>query len=208
MGLDEGYIYVLSNPAFPGVLKIGKTRNDPFDRARQLHSTGVPVPFRVEAAVRVMDMSLVERELHAHFHDTRLSNNREFFRADLKEVLSRLIEYARVSADSPHIEEQPRSAPPESARHPGWYGKAVELRWIHGTHPRRIADELRLDPLVVESCVSNFRPHLVRHPKYGEGIFELSSGEGQARVVRVKFDRYGAVAVNPNEERLTLVTII
>lgn len=47
----EGWVYVLSNPCMPGIYKIGMTTTSPEVRARELSSaTGVPAPFKVEAA--------------------------------------------------------------------------------------------------------------------------------------------------------------
>lgn len=44
--LKSGIVYVLSNPAMPGLVKIGKTTRGSVDaRLSELYSTGVPVPF-------------------------------------------------------------------------------------------------------------------------------------------------------------------
>ena len=41
-----GVVYVLTNPAMPGIVKIGKTsRSDIHARLNELYSTGVPLPF-------------------------------------------------------------------------------------------------------------------------------------------------------------------
>ena len=50
-----GEVYVLSNPAMPGICKIGFTTRDPRVRAEELfqNSTGVPTPFHVEGSVKV-----------------------------------------------------------------------------------------------------------------------------------------------------------
>ena len=42
---DMGIVYVLTNPAMPGIVKIGKTHASLGSRLSQLYSTGVPVPF-------------------------------------------------------------------------------------------------------------------------------------------------------------------
>ena len=45
-----GYVYIMTNPAMPGLVKIGSTTLLPDERARQLSSsTGVPRPFQVVA---------------------------------------------------------------------------------------------------------------------------------------------------------------
>ncbi|MFT7387743.1 MAG: hypothetical protein ACI8VC_000984 [Candidatus Endobugula sp.] len=44
--IEAGIVYVLTNPAMPGIVKIGKTSRDSVDaRLNELYSTGVPVPF-------------------------------------------------------------------------------------------------------------------------------------------------------------------
>ena len=40
----------MSNPAMPGLLKVGFTTDTPDVRARELYTTGVPLPFKVEFA--------------------------------------------------------------------------------------------------------------------------------------------------------------
>ena len=43
-----GYVYVMSNVAMPGLYKIGCTSRNPYERASDLYSTGVPAPFVVD----------------------------------------------------------------------------------------------------------------------------------------------------------------
>jgi T5orf172 domain len=43
-----GFVYVLSNEAMPGIVKVGMTTKLAEDRAKQLRGTGVPLPFHVE----------------------------------------------------------------------------------------------------------------------------------------------------------------
>lgn len=51
MDYKQGIVYILSNEAMPGLLKIGlTTRKDLSARLRELYTTGVPVPFRCEYA--------------------------------------------------------------------------------------------------------------------------------------------------------------
>ena len=42
----RGWFYVLSNPEMSGLLKVGRTTEHPRMRAAQLHTTGVPTPFK------------------------------------------------------------------------------------------------------------------------------------------------------------------
>lgn len=42
----KGLVYLLTNPAMPGIVKIGlTTRGDMGQRLQELFTTGVPVPF-------------------------------------------------------------------------------------------------------------------------------------------------------------------
>lgn len=82
-------VYVLTNSAMPGLVKIGKTTQDEVDlRMKQLFSTGVPVPFECAFACRVRDASVVERALHHAFGQTRINPTREFFRIEPERVIS------------------------------------------------------------------------------------------------------------------------
>ena len=60
-----GYVYILTNPALPGLLKIGKTTRTPQLRAAELSKpTGVPRPFEVAYALYVLDCHRVEKRAH------------------------------------------------------------------------------------------------------------------------------------------------
>lgn len=83
------YVYVLTNAAMPGLVKIGRTdAADPDERARQLYTTGVPVPFDVEYAGQVADPAKVESALHTAFQDHRVNPKREFFRIKPEQVIA------------------------------------------------------------------------------------------------------------------------
>lgn len=79
----KGWIYVMTNPAMPDVIKIGKTSNDPDFRARQLRETGVPLPFEVRYSGWVSDYESVEKEIFEILSDYRISDDREFFSCDV-----------------------------------------------------------------------------------------------------------------------------
>ena len=83
----QGIVYVLSNPALPGMLKIGSTsRADVRDRLNRLYSTGVPVPFQCELARMVSNHQAVESVLHTAFDHARVNQQREFFEVRLDQV--------------------------------------------------------------------------------------------------------------------------
>ncbi|WPU57050.1 GIY-YIG nuclease family protein [Stenotrophomonas acidaminiphila] len=96
-----GFVYILTNPSMPGLIKIGKTRLNPIDRAAQLHTTGVPAGFQVEYACRTNDPEAVEQAMHVAFGPTRLSHKREFFQITPEQAIAVL---------SLHHQEEPIAA--------------------------------------------------------------------------------------------------
>lgn len=82
-------VYVLTNPAFEGYVKVGRTINLE-QRLRQLDNTSVPLPFRCVYAVEVDDEFEVERLVHQAFADHRTRTTREFFEVDPQRVIAAL----------------------------------------------------------------------------------------------------------------------
>ena len=60
--MNEGIVYVLTNPAMPKLVKIGKTGRGVETRLNDLYTTGVPLPFEYAYAARVEDMDKVGLE--------------------------------------------------------------------------------------------------------------------------------------------------
>lgn len=82
-------VYVLANPAMPGLVKIGKTtQSDVSLRMNQLYTTGVPVPFECVYAIEVSDCTKVETALHVAFGPSRINPNREFFKIDSEQAIA------------------------------------------------------------------------------------------------------------------------
>ena len=80
-----GWVYVLTNPAMPGLVKIGLTTRNPSARAAELTAaTGVPAPFVIAWCRAVSDCAFVESAVHRLLDDRRVSGKREFFRCDVK----------------------------------------------------------------------------------------------------------------------------
>ena len=50
--MSEGIVYVLTNPAMPRMVKIGRTGREIGARLSDLYTTGVPLPFECEYAAR------------------------------------------------------------------------------------------------------------------------------------------------------------
>lgn len=85
-----GIVYILTNPAMPGFVKIGRTQHDLVQRMQDLDNTSVPVAFSCFYAVRVENSRAVEAALHAAFNSTRIRSSREFFYVKPDEVKAAL----------------------------------------------------------------------------------------------------------------------
>ncbi len=73
-------IYILTNEAMPGYVKIGKTTTSVEQRIIELsRSSAVPLPFECYYAAQVTDASKIEGALHDAFGDHRINPRREFF---------------------------------------------------------------------------------------------------------------------------------
>ncbi len=84
-------IYILTNEAMPGYVKIGKTNNDLEQRVRDLSaSTSIPLSFTVFYACTVKDAHFVEYQLHDAFDDNRVNPKREFFSVAPERVVAAL----------------------------------------------------------------------------------------------------------------------
>ncbi|WP_350345484.1 GIY-YIG nuclease family protein [Klebsiella oxytoca] len=84
----EGWVYVLSNPCMPGIYKVGMTTTSPEVRARELSSaTGVPAPFKIEAAFFTHSPLESEKEVHEALSEWRVNDSREFFELPLEEII-------------------------------------------------------------------------------------------------------------------------
>jgi hypothetical protein len=81
-------VYVLTNEAMPGLVKIGFTDDAVESRIANLSTaTGVPLPFECYYAVQVDNMKRVEELLHQLFAEHRVNPRREFFRIDPEKVV-------------------------------------------------------------------------------------------------------------------------
>jgi len=86
-GDGDQWVYVLSNPSTPGLLKIGYTKQTPEERCKQISSaTGVALPYKVEWAYKCFNGETVERQVHHKLKSYRVNNNKEFFQINLEEA--------------------------------------------------------------------------------------------------------------------------
>ncbi|MEI7606176.1 MAG: GIY-YIG nuclease family protein [Rhodospirillaceae bacterium] len=123
-----GWIYILTNNAYPGLLKIGYTTTTVEERARSLSGfTGVPSPFEIAAKFSSHSPELHEKRIHKRLRTRRAQRNREFFEIDLKAAIE-------IAED---VCKEPYKAPPVSShlifpepinKYPP---KPVEQGWVY-----------------------------------------------------------------------------
>jgi hypothetical protein len=83
-----GYLYILTNPSMPGLVKIGITTRSVADRASELNAaTGVPAKFNIEAYFESSDPRLHESSVHRSLARVRIKG-KEFFRVGLADAIN------------------------------------------------------------------------------------------------------------------------
>ena len=99
----EGWVYILTNEAMPGLVKVGYTMKDPAIRAEELYKdsktgavTGVPMPFVVAYKALVVNPYQVEQAVHKELESKRINNNREFFKCELSETIAAIQQVTTV----------------------------------------------------------------------------------------------------------------
>ncbi len=102
-------IYVLTNEAMPGYVKIGRTNSSIEQRMKELSvATGVPLPFTCFYACTVKDSFFAEKQIHETFADNRINPKREFFIISPERVRSllKLIEIEDITPRKDFIEDK------------------------------------------------------------------------------------------------------
>lgn len=82
----RGWVYIITNKAMPGLVKVGYTLKDPDLRARELGHTGTPLPYVVEYEVLVNKPRVVEQMVHSGLGGHRVG--KEWFRCSLDEAIN------------------------------------------------------------------------------------------------------------------------
>jgi hypothetical protein len=83
------WVYILSNPSIPGLVKIGFTKNRPSKRVKEINAaTGVAMDFVVEWAFPCFNAHDLEKEVHAYLQSEgfRTNNRKEFFNITLEQA--------------------------------------------------------------------------------------------------------------------------
>lgn len=85
--MEEGYVYILSNPSMSGLIKIGQTQRSPEERARELsRNTSIPSDFIVEFEIFTIDRTGLEKIAHKKLEPYRVNKRREFFEIEIEKA--------------------------------------------------------------------------------------------------------------------------
>ena len=106
--MSEGIVYVLTNPAMPRMVKIGRTGREIGARLSDLYTTGVPLPFECEYAARVKDQNEVESAFHLAFGPYRVNPRREFFNIEPEQAIT-LLKLMALEDVTPVVQKEAES---------------------------------------------------------------------------------------------------
>lgn len=108
----NNFLYIMTNPAFPGMVKIGMSK-DPVQRRRSLSApSGVPRPFVIYATLKVPE-TITDIQVHNLLGllrpDLRVSDQREFFLLSPEEAYSLLQQLASFIGNDLPVKYPPSS---------------------------------------------------------------------------------------------------
>ncbi len=161
--MTQGFLYVLLNPAMPGLLKVGKTTRDPSDRVAELSSaTGVPSPFVLAYQQPVIDCHAAEKWVHGELERAghRVADNREFFSAPLHEivgVIARSVNVALSSEDSNALDSRADGVGDADNLDMSFDMFLLAVDYMKGT-TSTLKDEVKALELFEQSALMGFQP--------------------------------------------------
>lgn len=92
------YVYILTNPSYPSLVKIGKAVN-PTDRINSINGAGTVSEWTLRYAQPVSDDYKVENLVHKHFEhlrrDSDQGHSREFFEVSFEQAVQALDYYSQ-----------------------------------------------------------------------------------------------------------------
>lgn len=176
VALQRGVIYVLTNRAMPGFVKVGLTTRTSDERARELsRATGVPEAFEVVFDIVVSDVSQVEKLIHERLHEYRTNKQREFFRIPVRRAIESVTEIASLFEVSDKDATSREILPQLESRMRRWLRREIvsvefvqyaDLCLIRVTEQPDIASNsarstaFNLDVIGDEYDAATFSPHL------------------------------------------------
>jgi hypothetical protein len=129
-----GYVYILTNPVYKGLVKVGKTSKTVKERAEELYTTGVPAPFEIYATFCTSKFDELEKCAHAML-SKRFNESREFFEVEPREAfdliltLSYLLDDCVAELEGEIITEEKEEPSHEVTRRAPFSFKSVNIKF-------------------------------------------------------------------------------
>jgi len=111
--IKKGFVYIMTNPAMPGLIKVGMSSRVPEFRAKDedLNATGVPGKYKVRYYAFFGDMYLAEKKAHQKLQPYHYS--KEFFKVDVSTAINAIesidMEFTRLHSEAMFREEEYRA---------------------------------------------------------------------------------------------------
>lgn len=128
------YIYIMTNPAYEGYVKIGSTDKDVYKRAKELSSaSGVMFDFEVygyyETPAKLGDTTL-HKIIDSLNPELRVNKRREFYKMSAKEAYEFLYAVAELSGTQDNmtlVDEDDEDVPVKAKRKPPFSFKSAQI---------------------------------------------------------------------------------
>lgn len=142
----RGWVYVVTNKAMPGLVKVGFSLKDPQIRVREFDSAALPYPYEVVYEALIDRPRDVEQAAHALLKEWH--ENREWFRCSgavaidaLRRVAGNRYHETVANGALPSSSDHPQKVTPPRPRDPSRFNRAradLEEEWLRrGVPPVR-----------------------------------------------------------------------
>lgn len=87
---EPHYVYILTNPSIPGIVKIGYTERTVYERLKEINSVpGVIIPWEMRFTYKCPYGRSLESEIHSYLENIglRLNKRREGFAMDVNDAI-------------------------------------------------------------------------------------------------------------------------
>lgn len=165
----RGWIYIITNKAMPGLVKIGYSTKDPQLRAQEFDGTGTPYPYEVVYDALLFEPRAVEQKAHALLKETR--EGKEWFRCSIEDSIKAI---RSVCGDLQIVEPTAdQQLPKEAVYIPYNINGAVVSQQIDITDTKKCpycAEEIKREARKCRYCQSDISEHAM-----GKGLQQLES---------------------------------
>ena len=166
----KGWVYVISNNAMPGLVKVGYSTKDPGLRAEELNHTGSPHPYVVEYEMLIEEPYEIEQKTHKLLSSKHEA--KEWFRCSAEEAIAAI---KQVSGNRIITETYQRA---ERAKAEALHQRELEAQEVRQQREKAeqdIKDRLRNEEAIIrkkyeEQIAASFSPRPFWNYWLGGGI--------------------------------------